>query len=137
MYQACGVSNNNGTDTETGIPKWWPYVNCMESSKDPKKSAEDCANNNNVDWSAIEACAGKDPAIGSTDEGNPLMHSIGSATENLQPAHQWTPWVVMNGKPLSSKQLDESLVKVVCDAYTGTKPAGCTSTSQKLNYRNE
>jgi len=136
MYQACGLNANNGTSA-TGVPTAWPFVLCMEGTgDDPKTAAEKCAGDNNVDWSVIKACAGELPAVGSSDVGNPLMHSIGAATEGLQPPHQWTPWVVMNGRPLSEKQLDQDLTQVICDAYKGTKPAGCTKTSEKLNYRN-
>ena len=31
-------------------------------------------------------------------EGNALLHDVGVATENLEPQHQWVPWIVVNGK---------------------------------------
>lgn len=133
MYQACAMSHYNGTTA--GIPNWWPMVVCMEKSNDPVSAASDCATSGGIDWSVITTCAGADPANGSPTDGNLLMHAIATATENLVPAHQWTPWVVLNGKPLSSSALDKSLTSLVCDAYTGTKPSGCTKMSEKLILR--
>jgi len=124
MYEACAIEHNPGVST-TGVPNWWPFVNCMESSTDPVGAAQGCATTARVSWTDITTCAGPDPSQGSATDGNPLMHSIGLATSNLVPAHQFTPWVVLNGKPLTSAQLDLTLVSLVCKAYTGTKPAGC------------
>merc|ERR1712233_121874 len=60
--------------------------------------------------------------------GNKLMHIIAVATDSLVPRHKWTPWVVMNGKPLTDHQLDQHLSKLVCDAYQGSdKPPACSS----------
>lgn len=136
MYQACAMEHNNGTSA-AGVPNWWPFVYCMENSRDPVSSASKCASDNNVDWSAITTCAGSDPASGSADDGNALMHSIGEATNNLQPPHQWTPWVVLNGKPLSSAELDLPLYKLICKAYQGTLPSGCSKMAEKLDFREE
>lgn len=126
MYQACAISQNNDTTV------WWPFVHCMETSSDPVNAASGCATSAGIDWSRVQTCAGPQPDQGSADEGNPLMHSIGAATQSLQPPHQWTPWMVMNGRPLSSSDLGKSLKSLVCNAYTGTKPAGCTSTEAPL-----
>lgn len=129
MYQACAMEHFNTT------AQWWPMVNCMEGSRDPVSDASGCATKAGLDWSVIETCAGSDPANGSADDGNPLMYSIAQATKNLNPPHQWTPWVVLNGKPLSSSQLDMKLTTLVCNAYTGTKPSGCTRFADKLDMR--
>lgn len=131
MYEACAIKHNNAT------ADWWPFVNCMESANDPVSAASGCATKANLDWSVITACAGSDPASGSVDDGNPLMYSVGENTNNLQPPHQWTPWVVMNGKPLTSAQLDQKLTTLICDAYTGPKPAGCSKMGAKLSFREE
>jgi interferon gamma-inducible protein 30 len=61
------------------------------------------------------------------------MHQEALWTNSLQPPHQWTPWVVMNGSPLTQTQLDESLTKLVCAAYTGPKPSGCPGLDQISN----
>lgn len=107
------------------VSQWFPFINCIEGAgSKPTTSAPQCASQTGLDYNKIETCA-----FGT--EGNGLMHQVATATNNLQPAHQWTPWVVINGKPLDSAGLDERLTKVVCDAYTGVKPAACNSVSMK------
>jgi len=96
-----------------------PFVACMEEETMPVTAGEKCAKKAGFDYSEIKACS-------ASSLGNSLMHKIAVATDGLSPAHQWTPWVVMNGKPLTQSQLDEHLVKLVCDAYTGSdKPSAC------------
>jgi len=120
MYEACAI------DISPNTTSWWPMVLCMEKASSPVNAAQGCATSAGLDWSAIAKCAGDDPSVGSADHGNPLMHKIADATNNLQPAHQFTPWIVMNGRPLSSSKLGGSLIPLICAAYTGTKPAGCS-----------
>jgi len=101
-------------------------------------TAQTCAKNNGLDWNSISACAGSTPASGTPTDGNPLMHWFALQTGSLQPPHQWTPWVVVNGAPLSSAQLDLPLTPIVCKAYTAkagcTAPAGCNTVSGMLDY---
>lgn len=125
MIEACAMKYHNSTSD------WFPFVNCIEASNlAPGNVAGSCAKAQRwTDYdTSITTCV-------KGAEGNALMHTIAQATANLQPAHTFTPWIVLNGKPLSSAQLDQELTKVVCDAYTGTKPAGCSakkSVSEKL-----
>jgi len=103
---------------------YWPFVECLETASAIQSAGEKCATSAGFsDWSDINTC--------STGKlGNTLQHAAAVATESLSPAHQWTPWVVMNGKPLSQSQLGQPLVKLVCDAYKGSdKPAACSSFS--------
>lgn len=97
------------------------FVECLESASAPATSGQKCAKSTGYDWDEINTC--------STGKlGNTLMHQVALATDGLSPKHQWTPWVVMNGKPLSQSQLDQHLVKLVCGAYTGSdKPPACNS----------
>jgi len=112
MVEACAMHFHNAT------ADWWPFVYCLEKG-DPATGGQACAKQVGwTDWDAIDSCT-------TSSLGNGLMHDVATATGALSPPHQWTPWVVMNGKPLTESQLDESLIKVVCDAYTGTKPAAC------------
>jgi len=128
MYEACGIEWN-GNDTVVGVPAWWGYFNCLEVSGNGGVAsvAQNCAATNGIDWPTVQTCAGSNPAMGSTTDGNPYMHKIAVATNSLVPPHTSTPWVVLNGKPLSSSQLSLSLNTLVCNAYTGTKPACCGS----------
>ena len=51
-------------------------------------------------------------------------------TLRLEPQHYFTPWFVMNNKPLMSNW--QPLLQNVCNAYTGPKPAGCSSPAVDL-----
>lgn len=98
---------------------YFPFVDCMEETSSPATAGSKCAGQVGFDWSEINSCT-------SSKLGNSLMHAYAQQTSSLSPAHQWTPWVVMNGKPLSQSQLGQKLVTLVCDAYKGTdKPAAC------------
>jgi len=141
MYEACAIEHNNSTDSKH-IPTWWPFFYCMEKSGSAgeEATASQCAKNNGLDWTVISTCSGSNPAVGSPTDGNPLMHSIGVATSSLQPPHQWTPWVVVNGSPLTEAQLDLPLTPIVCAAYAktcSTVPSGCGGLGlMKVDYRN-
>lgn len=110
---------------------YWPFVECVEQSSSSSRpsSGSKCASQAKwSDWSDINKCTG-------SKLGNDLMHGVAMATDGLQPRHQWTPWVVMNGKPLSQSQLDQHLVKLVCDAYTGSdKPPACGRYSSEVCF---
>jgi len=98
---------------------FWPFVACVEESSSPVTAGKKCASTVGWQYDEIDSCT-------SSKLGNSLQHQIGTATDNLVPSHQWTPWVVMNGKPLSQSQLDQPLVSLVCNAYQGSdKPAAC------------
>lgn len=141
MYEACAIEHNNATD-KNNVPVWWNFFYCMEKSGKAADTtvASGCAKNNGLDWTVITTCSGSDPARGSADDGNPLMHQLALDTNNLQPPHQWTPWVVVNGSPLTSAELDLPLIPIVCKAYTSkagcTAPAGCNSMTLQLDYKN-
>lgn len=128
MIEACAMHFHNATSD------WFPFVKCIEASnQEPANVAQGCATKAGwTDWSEINACT-------TSSLGNGLMHAIAQATENLKPPHQWTPWVVMNGTPLSQTQLDESLVKLVCNKYNGPSPpvaCGKTPYSKRVEYKN-
>jgi len=125
MYEACAMEHNNATDSKN-VPVWWPFFYCMEKSGNAADTvvASGCAKNNGLDWTVITTCSGTDPSKGYPTDGNPLMHKLAVATGSLQPPHQWTPWVVVDGTPLTSAQLDLPLTPIVCKQYTAQ--AGCT-----------
>jgi len=145
MYEACAMGQCNGTGNCTPVLSpwwvWWPFFYCMENSQSAgvEATASTCAKNNGLDWNTISACAGSNPAVGTPTNGNPLMHWFAVQTNNLQPPHQWTPWVVVNGAPLSSAQIDLPLIPIVCKAYVAkagcVAPAGCNSVSSMLDKK--
>eukprot|EP00456_Euglypha_rotunda_P055089 TRINITY_DN446_c0_g1_i1.p1 TRINITY_DN446_c0_g1~~TRINITY_DN446_c0_g1_i1.p1 ORF type:complete len:125 (+),score=12.96 TRINITY_DN446_c0_g1_i1:329-703(+) len=105
MYEDCAIEHYNTTDKSGMYPTWWPYFSCMEKSDNAGSPtvASDCASQNGLDFSVIKTCAGDNPAVGSPTDGNPLMHQTALDTINLIPPHQWTPWIVVNGSPLTSE----------------------------------
>lgn len=116
IIMACAMNYHSN------FTEYFPFVECMEKTNSPVNAGQKCANEFGwSDYSKIESCSqGK--------EGNMLEHEIAVATDSLVPQHQWTPWVVINGKPLSDHQLDVSLIKLVCNAYTGSdKPPACNN----------
>jgi len=140
MYEGCAIEHN-GNNMEAGmIPSFWKYYYCSTASGNAGVAsvAQNCASTSGLDWNTIETCATtSNPSQGSKDDGNPEMHTLAVTTDNLVPPHQWTPWVVLNGTPLNQAQLDESLLKMVCNAYTGTKPSCCNNAGIKVDMRNE
>lgn len=133
MYEACAIEHYN--TTTNGMPAWFPFVYCLEKSGSAGSlsTATNCAQNNNVDFNVIQACSGTGDVAqyGTQADGNPLMHGIAVATNSLNPPHQFTPWVIINGVPLTSAQISMSLTRLVCNAYTGTPPPGCSSFSSR------
>jgi interferon gamma-inducible protein 30 len=124
LIEACAMKYHNAT------ADYFPFVVCLENSSDPATNGQACATKSGwTDYADIASCA-----TGSM--GNGLMHDIAVATSSLVPPHQWTPWVVVNGQPLSSGQLNDPLVGIVCKAYKGSNPppacSGHVSVSKQL-----
>jgi len=110
---------------------YYPMVECMEDSGSPATAGKKCAGQSGFNWNEINDCT-------SSTLGNTIMHQVAVATNSLVPKHQWTPWVVLNGKPLSQSQLDQSLITLVCNAYSGTdKPSACNRLSQDVCMNEE
>lgn len=108
-----------------------PFVDCVEGASSPVNAGAKCAATAQFDdWDSIKSCY-----TGSL--GNKLQHKVAVATESLNPPHQYTPWVVINGEPYKGSS---SLTDAVCAAYTGSnKPAACNRTpvSKKLCMKNQ
>jgi len=132
MYEACAIEHYNTTASSGLYPTWWPYFYCLELSEKAgdATTASNCATSNGLDWNVIKTCSGDNPAVGSSTDGNPLMHQMALATNNLIPPHQWTPWVVVNGSPLTQAQVSAPLIPIVCNQYKstcGTPPSSCNT----------
>jgi hypothetical protein len=56
-----------------------------------------------------------------------MEHAVAVKTSSLSPSHQWVPWVTVNDQYDEAVQdkIGDSLLKFVCDNYTGTKSADC------------
>lgn len=67
-----------------------------------------------MDWDRISKCS-------KSEEGIQYQVEIAKATEVLQPAHQYVPWVVVNGQHSSTAEsaVESNMVRYVCSIYTG------------------
>ncbi|KAI8509206.1 Gamma-interferon-inducible lysosomal thiol reductase [Branchiostoma belcheri] len=112
----------------------FPFIHCIESrvehSDNPKKAAEKCASQMQVDFSAIEKCA-------EGSQGNELEHEMALKTGSLNPPHTYVPWVTLNGvhtEKIQNEAMD-NLLKLICDTYQGPKPDACTSSTATVCTR--
>lgn len=74
---------------------------------------------------AAEKCSQKNEQLSNCymgDGGGAVDVANARRTVALGPGKLGTPWVLVNGKPIQDAS---ELLRAVCTAYTGTKPAGC------------
>lgn len=106
------------------INVYFPFIHCMENSTSerPEEAAEKCSQHFKVDYDAITKCA-------NSDMGNQLEHQMALKTMALNPPHKYVPWVTINGVHTEEmeKKVEDDLVKLLCDMYTGDKPPACSS----------
>lgn len=102
----------------------WPFYLCVESAAVScgegngtcvLNSMSDCASTAGLNYSAIEACV-SDPD---------RAFALQKKTAALTPAHDYVPWLLVNGTQVASWDANK-LLSIICDAINGTKPAGCT-----------
>lgn len=115
LIEGC-VKELNPTD-------YWNFVACYEEPENPSrtdptyptKMLTKCAAATGIDEAAVTQCMG--------DEAKALEINAANAkkTAALIPAHEGTPWVLIDGKPFQG----QSLLPAVCAAYKGQKPSGC------------
>lgn len=104
FIEACVVHLNPDWHT------YWPFVQCFEADG---ATAESCAKSAGLDYAAIQKCA-------TGPEGKAVEMAFAKAT----PDHPGVPYLVIDTTPLD---FPSTLLRTVCNAYTGTKPAGCSS----------
>lgn len=112
------------------VPDWkqyWPMLACFENSvvghSVPDGAAEKCAVAAGIDITEALACT-KNVA-----EATALTQMTARKTCQLQPEHQFTPWVTLNGAVcgLDGTGCHGMLAKV-CSMYKGSPlPAGCVN----------
>ena len=74
--------------------------------------AVQCAAKNKIDFDKVTACT-KSPS------GNQWQHLYAVQTDNLQPAHQYVPWVTVNGQHTEQMEAEaeKDLVRLICKTY--------------------
>ena len=74
--------------------QFWPFLHCLDSKygiDQDIKSGKKCAESLGMDWDKIDTCAtGK--------QGLDLELMYAKETAALDPPHEYTPWVTINGK---------------------------------------
>lgn len=116
MVEACGIKHL------PDVKDFLPFIFCVEGAAQkstPDAVIKTCAKDN-ATASSIATCYGE----GAGAEGVAAIAAVAKQTAPL--AHQYTPWLVINGK--HSANVENNLKKAICDAYTGSaKPAACSS----------
>ena len=74
-----------------------------------------CATQYGLDWEKINSCA-------TSKQGRQYVAEVADATDKLQPAHTYVPWIVVNGAHSSSSEssVQSNMVKYVCSIYKGS-----------------
>ncbi|XP_022154904.1 gamma-interferon-inducible lysosomal thiol reductase-like [Momordica charantia] len=101
----------------------FPFIYCIESLAYKRKYTqwESCFEKLGLDPKPINDCY-------STDLGNKLELKYAAETDNLQPPHNYVPWVVVDGKPLYEDY--ENFINYICEAYRGPiLPSACRTPS--------
>jgi hypothetical protein len=95
---------------------WWKMETCMENDADNiPQNAQSCAQQANLNWNAISACANGQQGI------NLFIDSINNA--NNAGIYE-TPTIVINGQVYPGGPDDP--LTTICQAYTGVPPSGCS-----------
>ncbi len=74
--------------------------------------ATQCAEKTQIDFSKVDECT-------KSQLGNQLQHINAVRTENLQPQHQYVPWVTINGQHTEQieREAERNLVQLICRTY--------------------
>uniref|UniRef100_A0A8C7MT18 Gamma-interferon-inducible lysosomal thiol reductase n=1 Tax=Oncorhynchus kisutch TaxID=8019 RepID=A0A8C7MT18_ONCKI len=80
----------------------------------------------NTKWDSIMTCV-------KGDQGNQLMHQNAVKTGALKPAHDYVPWIVINGEHTDDlqKKAMSSLFTLICSMWKGPKPEACGAAPMK------
>jgi interferon, gamma-inducible protein 30 len=118
MIEACSVEHSTGAE-------WLSFITCMfaDFSAVPKP-AQGCAKSSGLDWTTVDTCV-------TGGEGKKLIAANANRTDNLNPPHQYVPWLTVNGTlvadPPTGGPSQADVVSAICAAYTGKAPACCSA----------
>lgn len=109
--QACAKSQ------KTTWLEYFPFLTCMETSYSVA-AATGCTKGTKIDPTKLQACySGKDGDAAQVREAKQTID------------HDGTPYTQINGKEFDRQS---SLLQAICNAYTGSKPAGCSASSSVI-----
>ncbi|XP_067871874.1 gamma-interferon-inducible lysosomal thiol reductase-like isoform X2 [Heterodontus francisci] len=117
-----GVAECQGNTIQTCIMHYlenatfyMPVICCMESASSVLTEAQRCLQVHapTVFWDSISSCV-------NGDQGNELMHQNAQMTNELEPSHNYVPWVLINGEHSEQlqHQAETDLFNLVCKTYT-------------------
>lgn len=118
VVQACLLAENGG-DAKQSLT----FITCMieqPNSDDTHSSAKKCATDLRLDWSSLSNCA-------NGPEGARLIAANKAKTDALQPAHQYVPWILIDGvhtEDLENKCL-ANLLGYLCKNYLSKNQPEC------------
>jgi len=119
LVEACvvGLSDNNATFY---MPFMFEFEGLLkkDGDTDVMKLAQKAGNT--IGWSAQTVTDLGDCFSG--PQGNKFQHNMAVLTSQLDPPHQYVPWLVLNGKHTDDIQQDcqSNLIQCICKVYTGT-----------------
>eukprot|EP01063_Lacrimia_lanifica_P001246 TRINITY_DN105_c0_g3_i1.p2 TRINITY_DN105_c0_g3~~TRINITY_DN105_c0_g3_i1.p2 ORF type:complete len:178 (+),score=94.41 TRINITY_DN105_c0_g3_i1:172-705(+) len=101
--------------------KYMPFADCLENNSGgiSNTSIASCAKVNQLDGDDIASCV-------VDGRGDKLIVAAAKNTVS----HKGVPWILLNGNGPINWQ--NSVLKQVCDAYTGTKPAICSQNTIEM-----
>ncbi|XP_038633493.1 gamma-interferon-inducible lysosomal thiol reductase-like isoform X1 [Scyliorhinus canicula] len=95
---------------------YMPVICCMESASSALTEAQLCLQTHApaVLWDTISDCV-------NGDQGNELMHQNAQMTNELEPPHNYVPWILINGEHSEDlqHQAETDLFNLVCKTYIG------------------
>lgn len=98
------------------------FILCFESNTtDWTASGQKCATQLGMDWSKIAACS-------TSDQGRQWQYDVAVATDKLSPAHQYVPWITVNGQHSTTNEdaILNNMLGFICKTYKGpVKIAAC------------
>lgn len=111
-YETCAIAIAQGAPQ-----RWLDFVFCfMVDHSGSLSYVTSCAEAAGINTEKLESCAAEGNVAG-----DQLEYAMINETNNVG-AHSGVPWVLVNGKQVTS-----GLLSAICNAYTGTKPAGCSN----------
>ena len=94
-----------------------PFLICIEgNTNDWTSQGKKCASQYGMDWDKISSCA-------KSQQGVDFLVEMAEATEKLQPAHTYVPWITVNGAHTHEGEsgMESNMVKACCNTYKGPK----------------
>ncbi|XP_013783612.1 gamma-interferon-inducible lysosomal thiol reductase-like isoform X1 [Limulus polyphemus] len=120
IVQTCGLFYITSTKTSLN------FIQCISAADEPWQAGEKCAESLQLDWEAISTCA-------NGTHGNNLEYEMAKKTLSLDPPHQYSPWITLNGVHTEEiqDQAQNDLFDLICETYKGEKPSACNVTKRK------